>query len=279
MKHLANSARCGTLAATLAAASIGFVGVLGTALTLVVSTASAQTAAPSPVAPSPAAQSPITANISLVTDYRYRGLAQTANKPAIQGGVDYAHESGFYAGNWNSTVSWVTDLKTGLANSVEMDFYAGVKKEVVEGITLDGGLLYYYYPTTGTLTAGSVSPNSMEAYLGATFKMVSVKYSYALTDLFATPNSKGSAYLDVGLNVDTGISGITINLHAGRQTIANTPLGDYTDWKIGATKDLGDGFSIAAAYIGTDAKSSFYTNTVTPELGKAGATLILTKTF
>src|SRR2546426_6418696 len=51
-----------------------------------------------------AAPSPLTGNMTLVTDYRFRGISQTLGKPAFQGGFDYAHASGFYLGNWNSNV-------------------------------------------------------------------------------------------------------------------------------------------------------------------------------
>ena len=53
--------------------------------------------------------SPVTANVTVVNDYRYRGISQSNFKPAIQGGFDYAHESGFYIGNWNSSISWISD--------------------------------------------------------------------------------------------------------------------------------------------------------------------------
>ena len=83
------------------------------------------------------AGSPIAANVTVVNDYRYRGISQSNFKPAIQGGFDYAHESGFYIGNWNSSISWISDAASqGGANNVsapiEMDFYAGFKKELLE---------------------------------------------------------------------------------------------------------------------------------------------------
>jgi len=76
--------------------------------------------------------SPITANVTVVNDYRYRGISQSNFKPAIQGGFDYAHESGFYIGNWNSSISWVGDnaVNAGVkpvSAPIEMDFYAGRK--------------------------------------------------------------------------------------------------------------------------------------------------------
>ena len=99
--------------------------------------------------------SPITANVTVVNDYRYRGISQSNFKPAIQGGFDYAHESGFYIGNWNSSISWISDSYAnsylGTASSVsapiEMDFYGGFKKEFLgEGFASDFGVLQYYYP-------------------------------------------------------------------------------------------------------------------------------------
>lgn len=52
--------------------------------------------------PAPTSPHPITGNLGLVSDYRFRGISQTATRPAIQGGFDYAHASGIYAGTWAS---------------------------------------------------------------------------------------------------------------------------------------------------------------------------------
>ena len=65
--------------------------------------------------------SPIAGNVSLVSDYRFRGITQTFEEPALQGGFDYAHSSGFYVGNWNSSIA---DSFFG-GSPLEMDFYAG----------------------------------------------------------------------------------------------------------------------------------------------------------
>ena len=53
----------------------------------------------------PAAYAQFSANIGAVTDYRFRGVSQTKNSLALQGGLDYAHSSGLYVGTWLSTVS------------------------------------------------------------------------------------------------------------------------------------------------------------------------------
>lgn len=233
-----------------------------------------------PAAEVPAADpGPITANITLASEYRYRGIAQTNSKPAIQGGFDYAHESGFYIGNWNSNISWISDFNNGVSAPIEMDFYAGYKKEVSKGVTLDGGLLQYYYPTSGTLTSGLKNPNTLEAYVGGTYEFVTLKYSYSLTNLFGFTDSKGSQYIDLSANYDTGFEGITLNGHVGYQKVANNSNASYTDWKLGLTKDFGKGLAGSLAYIGTNADGAVYYNPALKNTGRGTAFVSLTKTF
>jgi len=254
---------------------------------------------------------PVTANVTLASQYRYRGISQTNSLPAIQGGFDYAHESGFYIGNWNSSISWINDgYSAPLAPAtnapsapIEMDFYGGYKTEVSEGLMLDIGLLEYYYPTKNlpnysapSATAGSLSsrntagasPSTLEGYISATYGIAMVKYSYALTNLFGIDNSKGSQYFDLSLNYDTGWEGVILNGHVGYQYVSNTMANDpnfsYTDWKLGATKDFGHGLSLAGAYIGTNANGfAYYAPTSTPtnidNTGKGTFVVSLTKTF
>src|SRR5919201_1256515 len=107
--------------------------------------ASAQQAAPAP--------SPVTGNMTLVSEYRFRGIDQTFGKPAIQGGFDYTHASGIYLGNWNSNVSQGAGYPGG---TIEMDFYGGYKKAFGDS-GLDVGASYCYYPGT---KAGATIPFS-----------------------------------------------------------------------------------------------------------------------
>jgi uncharacterized protein (TIGR02001 family) len=97
----------------------------------------------------PAAAAPeVTYNVGVVSQYRYRGLAQTKGDPALQGGVDYANASGFYAGAWGSTIKWIKDSATANTSEtkgpVELDLYAGYKFEAA-GIAYDVGYLRYEY--------------------------------------------------------------------------------------------------------------------------------------
>ena len=242
-------------------------------------------------APAPAPEtSPITANVTLVNDYRFRGISQTNFKPAIQGGFDYAHESGFYIGNWNSTISWVGDLNPGMSTPLEMNFYGGFKKDLfAEGFATDIGVLQYYYPTSGPFTA-LVNPNTTEIYLAQNLTLGPVtgfvKFSYAVTNAFGWQNSSGSYYPDLTLNYDTGIWGLALNGHIGYQYIAgsvdgvsNNTNASFTDWKVGFSKDFGGGLSAAIAYVGSNSKLAGYASPQGKNLGRDGGLISLTKTF
>ncbi|GAB1839027.1 TorF family putative porin [Achromobacter xylosoxidans] len=237
-------------------------------------------AAPAHAADSAAADAPeytLTANVTLASQYRYRGLMQTNNKPTIQGGFDFTHASGLYLGNWNSSVSWLNDGNSDVSAPVEMDFYGGYKGNLAPDVPFDLGVLQYYYP--GDYPSGYTSPDTTELYAGVGYGPVMFKYSVAMTNLFGFADSKYSQYFDLSGNFDTGFWGLTVNAHVGRQTVRNLTDGAYTDWKLGLTKDLGQGLAISVAYIDTNADRAVYTNSRGRYMGRATGLLSLTKTF
>ena len=192
-----------------------------------------------------AGDGPFTANVGLVSDYAYRGYSQTDERPALQGGFDYAHDSGLYAGVWGSNVSWLSDSNPNVHNSLELDIYGGYKG-TIGAIGYDVGLLQYYYP--GSYPKGFNSPDTLEGYIGLSWEFLSFKYSYAFTDLFGYDRSDGSQYYDLGAAVDVG-GGFTLAAHVGYSDIKGQD--DYTDWKLGVTKEFG-GFNFGLHYVDTD---------------------------
>lgn len=243
-----------------------------------------------------AAASPVTGNITLASEYRFRGIDQTFGKPAIQGGFDYSHSSGVYLGNWNSNVSQGAGFPGG---NIEMDFYGGFKKAFGD-FGLDVGAIYYYYPGTdsgpgrvgapfnnrsGAVHGGKV--DNKEVYIGGSWKWLSAKWFYSLGDYFSAPDTKHSNYLDLSGTYDLG-SGWGITAHLGHLQFKNMDNANYNDWKIGATKDL-SGWILGAAYVGTSAKgdcgsAQFYcfantSGTKSRDAGRDTIVLSVGKTF
>jgi len=196
----------------------------------------------------------ITGNAGLFSDYRFRGISQTNKKPAFQGGFDVSHSSGAYAGNWNSNI----DSAFFNGSNLEMDFYGGYKMPLGD-FTLDVGALYYYYPGSGA--GGTFKIDNTELYVGGAYGPVTLKYSYAVSDFFGIPDSKGSWYLDAGFAYDLG-GGLGVNAHVGYQKldknasvieIGGGVQDTVIDYKVGVTYDLfGSGFIGGASYISTN---------------------------
>lgn len=204
-------------------------------------------------------------NVGAVSEYRYRGLAQSALAPAVQGGVDYAHSSGFYVGAWGSQIRWIKEAGDAggmdLKGDIELDLYGGYKGNLTKDVAYDVGYLRYEYVgnTYKDLTTANASTD--EVYGALTYGAYTAKVSYALSNLFGTAKSDGSVYYDLSATFDLG-SGYSVVPHVGRQEIAGPGTNkdySYTDYSVTLAKDLGKGLSASVAVIGTDGKTSLYT--------------------
>lgn len=190
------------------------------------------------------AENTLAFNAGAVSEYRYRGISQSDLKPALQGGADYTHSSGFYAGAWASGIKWLPQ------SNVEVDLYGGYKGEITKGLGYDVGVLRYLYPD-------SAFANTTEVYGALSYSVFTAKYSHSTTNLFGAADSKGSGYLDLSATVDLG-SGLSLVPHVGRQLIKNNGALSYTDYALALNKDFGQGILGTVSMIGTNADKDLY---------------------
>jgi uncharacterized protein (TIGR02001 family) len=114
------------------------------------------------------ASAELSANIGVVSNYMFRGVTQTDDSAAVQGGIDYEHESGFYAGTWASNVDFGDDT------GYELDLYLGFAGEAGNGIGYDVGYVYYAYPdATESIDFG-------EIYGEISFNMLKAGLAYTI---------------------------------------------------------------------------------------------------
>ena len=205
-------------------------------------------------------------NVGVVSDYLFRGVSQTHGDPALQGGIDYAHSSGFYVGAWGSTITWVKDAYG--KGSTEIDVYGGYKNSFAGDWTYDVGLISYNYPGKGAaIPAVNANPDTTEVYAALGYKWLTVKYSHAISSHFIgwqggaafDQKTRGSNYLEANASYDLG-NGWGIGGHVGHQKVkdfsnATYASADYTDWNIGVTKDVGFGV-VGLTYSDTNTKGS-----------------------
>jgi len=219
-----------------------------------------------------------TANVGLVSDYLYRGISQTGAKPAIQGGFDYAHASGLYAGIWGSSISWLSDAGVATSAGVELDTYFGFRNSFAEDFTYDVGFLRYNYP--GSYVAGATKGDTDEIYGALGYKWISAKYSHSLGKTFGVADASGTNYFEVNASVPVADTGISLGAHVGKQSYrgVTASVATYTDYKLSVSKDF-SGFVVGLALSDTNAGAAFYTNPQGKYLGRSTAVLSLTRAF
>jgi hypothetical protein len=207
--------------------------------------AAQDTAPPKPVT--------VSGSVGLVSDYRFRGVSQSDENLAVQGGFTIAHESGVYVGTWGSNLAgWGT---FGGAN-MELDLIAGFKLPVGGG-TLDVGATWYMYPggfdntdfiepyvkLSGTagpvnLTAGVAYAPKQEA-LGAWY----TNGTSAAAGVYDKPGATGdnlyvwgdaaAAIPDTGLTAKAHVGYSSGNKGLGPFATSVAPTGEYADWLLG----------------------------------------------
>jgi len=164
------------------------------------------------------------ANIGVTSDYLWRGITQTGDQAAIQGGMDYSNDSGFYAGTWMSNVSW-TD-----PNGYELDLYAGYRFDT-GSVSWDAGYIYYAYPLTsnanGSASTGDYADDFGEVYLNVGWKWLGGGVAYQTNAATNEPGAEKSGNLYYFVSAEGEQGGVGYGGKLGRYTFKNASSSDY----------------------------------------------------
>ncbi len=224
-------------------------------------------AAAAPAAAEPASPHTLSANVGLYGQYVFRGITYTNERPALQGGFDYAHSSGLFAGVWASNV----DKNALYGNTLEIDVYGGYAHQFTSGIGINVGFLQFYYPDNEKI--GGESANTTELNAAVSWKWFTLKYNYAVSDFFGLNNkslgdghgdSKGSDYWEAAFNYTLPYD-INLVLHAGHQSVEGRDIADYSDYLIGINKNFSiagsTGWNAGVNFTSTNASHTWYVDT------------------
>ncbi len=194
-----------------------------------------------------------TGNVGAYNQYVFRGVDQTSNGAAVQGGLDFASDSGLYVGSWASNTSFA---------GTEVDLYGGYAGKLGD-VGFDVGGLYYYYTDASSF-------NTLEGYFGLSYNIASAKYFYT-TDYFGTDESGSYLTGSIGFPITETVK---LSLNAGYsfgKGVKATFGDEYYDYGVTLAKDIGSGFSASFAAIGNDLEGT--------GLDKGKVVLGLKKTF
>lgn len=205
-----------------------------------------------------------TGNLTVVSDYLFRGVSQTQAKPTVQANLDFTHVSGLYLGLFGSGVSHAAYNNGG---GSEIDLYGGYRYSLNADSNVDAGLVTYWYPGAHYAANGSdikyhtqdaklgVNIGSFNAYGWVTLSRYWFGFAVA-PDSGKLVNTRGTLYGEVNWNPEL-MPGLVLNLHAGKQNVRNMAAFNFVDLKAGLTKTVDTwAFSAAVVYNSGDASKN-----------------------
>jgi len=174
-----------------------------------------------------AASAEISANVAMTTDYVWRGVSQTNEDPAIQGGFDFAHDSGLYFGTWGSNVDF------GSVEHMEMDLYGGMAKEFGDWSVDVGFIRYMYFSDDNDI-------DFTELYGSVGYGPFSVKISNDFDN--------DNLYVEAGADFELA-NGFGVSAHVGKYDFDSGD--DYVDYSVGVSKEVA-GLGLGLTYYATN---------------------------
>ena len=184
----------------------------------------------------------VTGSVTVVSDYRFRGISQTDEDFAVQGGITVSHASGVYVGVWGSSIAdYVAS-----GGDQEIDFSMGYSTEVAPGTVLDVGAIYYYYPGAESVVPGYNS-DFLETYASVkhTFGPASAKllvaYAPKQSGLSIGAGTEDNLYIGTDLLIGIPDTPVSLSAHFGHSFGPSylTIGSEYSDWSIGASYAAG----------------------------------------
>lgn len=188
----------------------------------------------------------ISANVALVTDYRFRGISQSDEDIALQGGFDLGFDNGIYVGTWASSVDF--DSNDGFDGSLELDYYVGWGMDIGENSAIDVGYLYYDYPGDD-----GAEGDYQELYGSFSWRDLTVGMAYS-DDYYGETDTFFYYYAGYSLGLGENLS---LDFHLGYNDLEKdggflaTAEDSYIDYSVGITWSV-MGVDLGATYVGTD---------------------------
>lgn len=180
----------------------------------------------------------VSGDLTFVSDYAFRGISQTEEAPAIQGGLTLAADSGFYLSVWGSSVDF------GGQGTLELDVLLGWSGDIAEDWSADVGIMRYGYPNTEF--EGS---NFWELYGSVSYNDFTLGLAYS-DDYYGNAGNYYYVYAGYSLAVTDNLS---VDFHIGHNELRDDSSASYLDYGITLSTEV-MGLGLSLAYIDTDIK-------------------------
>lgn len=182
----------------------------------------------------------LSGDVTFASDYAFRGISQTEEAPALQGGLSLSSASGFYASVWGSNVDFLAE------GTLELDVMLGWSGAINDDWSTDVGIMRYGYPN-----AEIDGSNFYELYGSLSYKDLTFGLAYS-DDYYANSGNFIYVYANYAYALSDNLS---LDLHVGQNEYDDSSA-SYLDWSIGlSTEVLGAGLSLT--YVDTDINGSY----------------------
>jgi uncharacterized protein (TIGR02001 family) len=173
----------------------------------------------------------ISANATLTTDYVWRGISQSSEEFAIQGGFDWTVSESFSAGVWASNVDFVDGNGPDDGVDLELDLYFDYTVFSDDDISVSLGAIRYIYP--GSATGIEYDWNEINSKISFGDWSTSINYS---NDILASDST--GIYLDLGRS--WSFDELTVSAAFGYYKLDDDAFGEdgYNTLSIGVEKSF-----------------------------------------
>ncbi|MFZ2507613.1 MAG: TorF family putative porin [Steroidobacteraceae bacterium] len=195
-----------------------------------------------------AAYAAVSSTVTAVSDYDFRGFSLSAKDPALQASLDFAAESGFYAGAWASNI----DYGPFVDGDIELDLYVGKAGEWDGGVGWDVGIIWYLYPDSSSSPTKAKIADYPEIWGAISYGPV--KFKQWFTNDYAGTTLDAS-YSELGATFELP-SAFSLSLHGGYNYGEAFDGFEFFDYSVAVSRAVGH-FTLSLKYTGTDLSGAF----------------------
>jgi uncharacterized protein (TIGR02001 family) len=172
----------------------------------------------------------VSGTMALVTNYMFRGVSQTKNLPAVQGGLTYTFPINLYLNVWAANTNFPSNA--GTTATVEVDTLIGYRNTYGDNFSYDLNVARYNYPG-----ARSSNYNEINTLFNYYFIQAGVSYSANVYNIH-----QGGTYYTAGINYDIptkyifGLCNVNVLAMMGHYSLPRAAGNSYKDYNFQLSK-------------------------------------------
>jgi len=187
----------------------------------------------------------------IASNYVFRGISQTRNNPAVQGGLTYTFPVGVYFNVWGSNVDFVAPDEAQSRATLEIDTIVGLRRSIGDDFTYDINVARYNYPR-----ARYANYNEINSLFKYKIFQVGISYSANVYNVHTTGTYTNAALIfDIPCRYAFNIQDLSFQAGIGHYSLGRPAGNSYNDYNASLTKKLNNTYAIMVQWTGTNGRA------------------------